>query len=137
MRKSFFNPQNYFFNIYAFALRSVLVELTTTANQRKSCTSSVRMDPSEIPHFLSHPMVPYGQQVSKNKLHNDHHFCTVQYVRFQRMHFILFILFSFLIDFLRKCAQMSLRHESPAPLCARLHIFCGRVHSLHRSEQVG
>lgn len=86
----------------------VLGELITAPKPQQCSTGVVRMDPTERHHLLSYLMVPYGQQVST--LLN-----TIQYVTMQRMHFILF---SFLTNFLRKCAQMSFRHESPAPtLC--------------------
>lgn len=118
--------------IHIFAFRLVLVKLITAPQPQQSRSGIVRMDPRKRDHLLSHLMVPYGQKVSEKKITN-HPFHTIQYVTMQWMPFILFILFSLLIDFLRKCAQMSSRLESPASLCARRRIFCGRVHALHRS----
>lgn len=99
----------------------------TTSVQHKYCQNGSNRE--TLPPVWHYGTIwTTGQQ---RKITNQHPFHTIQYVTTLRMHFILF---SFLIDFLRKCAQMSFRHKSPASLCARLRILCGRVHSLHRSN---
>ncbi|TKS79616.1 LDL-receptor class A domain-containing protein 2 Skeletal organic matrix MAM and [Collichthys lucidus] len=51
---------------------------TQTAEEpHQSSTSIVRMDPTERPYLLSDIMVPYGQQVSKGKMTNQHPFHTI------------------------------------------------------------
>lgn len=71
---------------------------------------------------LFQPVVPNGHQVRKKRQKKKN--CT-SWVSEGEM--VLFMLFSFLTDFLRKCEQMSFRLESPTSLCKN---DCVRVQTL-------
>lgn len=74
------------------------------------------MDPTKR-NCLFQPVVPYEEQVRKKKGKKKILTAHRGSRRGRMGGMFLFILFSFLTDFLRKCEQMSFRLESPASLC--------------------